>query len=292
MTFAPHFADSRAKAVEICDHVHGLDLDEIAARVPVIAATAPHSSRTAKFVPIPTLDVLSGLYADGFRATRVIQAKARTADRLVTARHLVRLRHADDFGQTSGSVPEISMINALDGSAAHKFFCGFIRFECFNGIIAGEAFAKFSVRHIGEHAIEQSREAVASLRDLFPAMRERVSKYQTLLVDDETEARMARRAFAIRFDEKARDKMLTAPVHQLTRARRSSDTGRDLWSTFNRIQENVTRGGLRSVITGRDGVPRRATARAVRAIGDNVNINRALWDNVLELTAGEIENAA
>lgn len=287
-----HFSESRKVGVELVDQVNGLHLSDIAAHIPVVTATVPHSSRTDKFVPIPTIDVLEALYADGFRATRVIQAKARTPERLVTARHLVRLRHVNDFGPVSGSVPEISMVNALDGSAAHSFFVGFIRFECFNGIVCGEALASYKVRHIGKHTIAASRDAVANLRETFPGLRETVSKYQAVQVDDATERLMAQRAFNIRFDEEARVKMLTQPIHQLTRARRPADTGRDLWSTFNRIQENVTRGGLHSIVTGADGVPRRATARAVRAIGDNVKLNRQLWDGVLELTAREIENAA
>jgi hypothetical protein len=286
------FQDSRAVGTELQDQLHGLHLDEIAARIPVVTATVPHSSRTEKFVPIPTIDVLTALYADGFRATRVIQAKARTPERMLTARHLVRLRHVNDFGAVSGSVPEISMVNALDGSAAHSFFCGFIRFECFNGLICGDAFDSFKVRHIGAHAIAASRDAVARLRETFPQMSEAVARFKTLNVNAETELLMAQRAFNIRFDEDARTKMLTQPVHQLTRARRPADVGADLWSTFNRIQENVTRGGLHAITTGADGVPRRTTARAVRAIGDNVKLNRQLWDDVLELTAREIENAA
>ena len=60
-------------------------------------------------------------------------------------------------------------------------------------------------------------------------------------------------------------------------ARRAADTGADLWSTFNRVQENTIRGGLQA--WGRDGNnrPRRITSREVTGIDQDVKLNRALW---------------
>jgi hypothetical protein len=159
-------------------------------------------------------------------------------------------------------------------------------------MIVGEAFENFSVRHIGTAAIEASRAAVRKQREVFPAMRSKVESFKLLTVDSETEQRMAKRAFDIRFDAKSRSKMISEPIHQLTRARRPSDTGRDLWSTFNRLQENVTRGGLRAIVLNDEGIARNSTARGVNAIGANVNLNRELWDGVLELTAKELTFAA
>jgi hypothetical protein len=69
---------------------------------------------------------------------------------------------------------------------------------------------------------------------------------------------------------------LLGPIHEqsvltLNIARRPEDRGHDLWSTFNRIQENVMQGGFR--ISGA-----RARARRVTAIAATVECNRALWD--------------
>ena len=45
----------------------------------------------------------------------------------------------------------------------------------------------------------------------------------------------------------------------------------DLWSVFNRTQENLTQGGLRSA-NGR-----RQQTRPVQGIDQNIRLNRALW---------------
>ena len=65
-------------------------------------------------------------------------------------------------------------------------------------------------------------------------------------------------------------------VYVVTRSR-VADAGSDLWSTFNRVQENTIRGGLQA--WGRDGNnrPRRVTSREVTGIDQDVKLNRALW---------------
>jgi hypothetical protein len=67
-----------------------------------------------------------------------------------------------------------------------------------------------------------------------------------------------------------------APIRpeRLLHTRRSADTGNDLWSTFNRVQENVMKGGIR----GYNREKRRSlTTRAVKSIDKNVKLNKALW---------------
>lgn len=55
--------------------------------------------------------------------------------------------------------------------------------------------------------------------------------------------------------------------------RRHADDASDLWTTLNRTQENLVRGGLR----GRSAAGQRITTRAVTGIDQDVKLNRALW---------------
>ena len=56
-------------------------------------------------------------------------------------------------------------------------------------------------------------------------------------------------------------------------ARRPEDTGHSLWATFQRVQENVMRGGQ----PGRSPHGRRMHTRPVGSIDRGVSLNRALW---------------
>jgi hypothetical protein len=60
---------------------------------------------------------------------------------------------------------------------------------------------------------------------------------------------------------------------QLLTPRRIDDRASDLWTTFNRVQENMIKGGLRA----RNKSGHSTTTRAVKGIDQNVKLNRALW---------------
>ena len=53
----------------------------------------------------------------------------------------------------------------------------------------------------------------------------------------------------------------------------AEDRKSDLWSIFNRVQENLVKGGL----TGRTANGRRQRTRPVQGIDQNLRLNRALW---------------
>ncbi|EJB3710463.1 DUF932 domain-containing protein, partial [Escherichia coli] len=60
---------------------------------------------------------------------------------------------------------------------------------------------------------------------------------------------------------------------QILSPRRWQDESNDLWTTYQRIQENLIKGGL----SGRNVKGERTHTRAVRGIDGDVKLNRALW---------------
>lgn len=65
-------------------------------------------------------------------------------------------------------------------------------------------------------------------------------------------------------------------------SRQWQDESNDIWTTYQRIQENLIKGGLSArTIKGK-----RAHTRAVKGIDGDVKLNRALWvmaENMLQL---------
>ena len=59
--------------------------------------------------------------------------------------------------------------------------------------------------------------------------------------------------------------------------RRIDDRAPDLWTTFNRVQENVIRGGMRGQSVDANGRRQVRAVRAVTGIDQDVKLNRALW---------------
>jgi len=56
-------------------------------------------------------------------------------------------------------------------------------------------------------------------------------------------------------------------------AKRGEDRSGELWTTFHRAQENMTKSGVH----GRSRTGRRVTTRLINGIDQNVKVNRALW---------------
>ncbi len=65
--------------------------------------------------------------------------------------------------------------------------------------------------------------------------------------------------------------------------KRNADVGNDLWSVFNRIQENATQGGQRYYKAQTPSAEnnyraeRRMKTREVKGIDQNTRLNRELW---------------
>lgn len=90
--------------------------------------------------------------------------------------------------------------------------------------------------------------------------------------------RFAERALAVRYPEAAQSGMQPS---QLLTCRRVQDTGDDLWSVFNRVQENLLVGGLsRWAASGR-----LTRTRRITSIRQDVRLNGRLWDLATEVLA-------
>jgi hypothetical protein len=276
--------------------------EQLRAVVPSIFATEAHESRSARFTPIPTVEVLDGLRREGFDPFFAQQSKTRVPGKAEFTKHLLRLRHRS-LANTQGDAYEIILLNANDGTSAYQMIPGFFRFVCANGLFAGEKFDDIKVRHSG-NAMQDVIEGAYTVLDTAPQVVEQVQTFKALTLDRDEARAFAEAAVAMRYpaprmptetdgmteqelaEAQAEVENWTPPVDAdaLLVARRMSDRTADLWTTFNRVQENVVRGGLRARSTS----GRRTKTRAVTGIDQTRDLNRLLWDftaRVAELKA-------
>lgn len=246
---------------------HPLSNDEIGEIAPSILAHSAHESRSDRYSYIPTVDVLDALRKEGFQPFMVCQTRVRDDGRRAYTKHMLRLRHAN---QISGSeANEIILLNSHDGTSSYQMLAGMFRFVCKNGIVCGDNVSNIRVPHKGD-VVDQVIDGAFKVLDGFEgAARQREDMADTVLCEDEQTA-FARAALTLRYDE---DKPAPVTERQLLAPRRIEDRAADLWTTFNRVQENMLRGGLR----GRNANGRATTTRAVTSIDQNVRLNRALW---------------
>lgn len=259
--------------------------DELRAYAPSIFATEAHESRSDRFAPIATYDVVQEMARQGFQPFAVQQARTRVPGKADYTKHLLRFR-AENFvkPKTVGeSHVELILQNANDGTSAYKLSLGVFRLVCLNGMVAGSSYDSINVRHTGRDVLGDVIDGTYRVLEDAPRIVEQVEAWQAVPVSREENMLLAQTAHMLRYPEahlpEDHEGYKAAPVaaERLLTARRWDDQQRtNLWTAFNVIQENVIRGGLRGRGT-RAGRDVRATTRAVKGIDQNTNLNKALW---------------
>jgi hypothetical protein len=258
-----------------------LSIDQIRRACPAVFQTNPHPDRSGKYVHISTEPVLQHMLDAGYGVSRAQQTTARNPTRAGYARHLLAFRPAKSFNKKArvgDMVPEVVLLNSHDGNCSYRLHVGMYRLVCANGMIAGNDFASLRIRHMGSPA-EQVLEASEEVFEHYvPRLIDWVERATTTKLTQRTQVEFAARAQALRHDPKAFD------AKELLRVRRTEDKGNDLWSVYNRVQENLMRGGIEAkTATGRTSV-----TKPINRITKDVIFNQRLWDaanDVLEAAA-------
>ena len=253
-----------------------LNEEQMRAAAPSIFAEGKHASRSGRYTYIPTIEVLRGLRKEGFEPFMVAQGASRVEGKAAFTKHMIRMRHAAQV-QARPEANEIILINSHDGASSYQMLAGLFRFVCCNGLVVGEVVEDIRIPHKGNIEGEVIEGAFRVL-DEFEQVDERAEAMKVLQLREPEQLAFANSALALRFGEHFDGEGGTirpAPVtaDQLIEPRRAEDVGNSLWTTFQRVQENVMRGGQR----GRSQQGRRLTTRPVGSIDRSVSLNRALW---------------
>lgn len=242
--------------------------DEIARVAPSIFAREAHESRSSRYTYIPTIEVLNGLRKEGFEPFMVCQTRVRNEEKIEHTKHMIRLRHANQINAKEAN--EIVLLNSHDGTSSYQMLAGMFRFVCQNGLVFGDTIGDIRVPHKGD-VVGQVIEGAYSVLDTFTVAHEQRELMSDVSLTQGEQLAFARAALTLRYD----DIKAPAPISHddLLVSRRSEDRHPDLWTTFNRVQENMIKGGIR----GRNAKGRPTTTREVGGIDQGVKLNRALW---------------
>lgn len=260
--------------------------DELLKAAPSIFALEAHESRSERFRAIPTIDVLNGLRKEGFFPVAARQGGTKDEGKRAFTKHMIRLRRFDNETayKVGDNICEIILKNANDGTSAYDLMAGMFRIRCLNSLVAQTStIDSVKVRHSGnaiDNVIEGTYRVLGEAQNLLAAPQD----WSQITVNNDAARMLAELAHEIRFpvDEEGNQSTAIKP-DQLLQPRRSDDTGSDLWTRFNVIQENAIRGGLTARNPssyderGRYQRGRLTTTREIKGIDQDVRVNKALW---------------
>lgn len=249
-----------------------LDNDALRAIVPSIFADEAHESRSARYVYVPTIELVDRLRTEGFQPFFAAQARPRDDARKDHTKHMLRLRRTGDIRATEAA--EVIIVNSHDGTSAYQMFAGMIRFVCTNSLITGDRFEEVRVPHKGNIG-DQIIEGAYTIAKDFPRLIDAAAEMKaTTLTPAAEQGVFARAALVARYGEEDE-----SPIRhdQVLTPRRREDVDGSIWGTLNIAQENIIRGGLQGRKADANGRVRRSTTRPINGIDQNVTLNRAMW---------------
>jgi hypothetical protein len=255
-----------------------LTLEQVKTGAPAVFQMSASPNTSSSYAYIPTITVLEKMMEAGYEIHEVAQSRPYKRENEPYVKHMVRLRLPVTTKKVGDVVPELVLVNAHNGTARYYLYGGLYRFVCSNGLMVGDTFASISVAHRGgditrSRVLEGSYEIV---NEQFPAILEARKKMQQVILDIKQQVALADKALSLRYPSLWK----AFPAEKLLEIRREQDQGNDLWTVFNRIQENVIEGGFQSQSL----LQRRTTVRPTERVEHRVRINRGLWDAAMELT--------
>lgn len=256
-----------------------LSLDDLRRRAPSVFAESARPGVSARYTFVSTAEVVHLLRDEGWEPVNAHQQRVRLAPREGFQMHEVRFARAADLARAldvGETRPELILQNAHDGTRAYRIDAGLYRLVCRNGLtVADSDFAHVAIRHLDVSA-EKFIGAARAVAESTPRVLDAVGRWQAVQLTELAQQEFARRAAALRWDTEQPVTRLPGPGALLAPLRYGDDK-RDLWTTFNVVQEHLLRGGDRYLgYTAGMGI-RRNTTRPVASLVVGQKLNKGLW---------------
>jgi len=234
---------------------------------PAVFAEQAASTVSDKYTFIPTTRILGVLEDEGWIPTSASQVNSHKEGNKQFAKHLIRLRRDEAIQpEVNKTIPEIVLFNSHNGKSNYDLRMGLYRFVCSNGMVVSDAeFGSIKIRHMGytdEQVVKASQEFIDNSTRIMNV----VNEWRDVKLDRDQMRSFGREAAKLRFDDPD-----DITINTVLQARRGEDMASDLWTVFNRTQENLIQGGF--LVTGG-----RRRSRAITNIDKNIDINTSLWD--------------
>lgn len=247
--------------------MHHLNELALFKQAPSIFSQQSHEKTSNKYSLIPTIECVRGLQNSGFYPVQVQESRVRNKENKPFSKHLIRFRR-EGLNESGGNVPEIVMVNSHDGTCSYQIRAGIYRLVCANGLIVGNDFFYRSVRHQGD-VISKVVESAGEIIEVIPEVLGVAEEWKGIELSGEQRKIFAESSALLKWDKEE----IKLDTQKLLIPRRNHDDNKDLWTTFNTVQENIMKGGIRYY----SGMQRSRT-RGVNSVNENSRLNTALWN--------------
>ena len=263
-------------------------LEELKEIAPSIFTKKGSDKTSSKYTHIPTNRVIKDLELLGWGVVDAKEVNARQDKGY--QKHLVVFRNPDvSINKKSTNVdgevfedivfPQILVTNSHDGKNSFKFQAGLYRMVCENGlVIADQQFEDYTIRHMG-YDFEALQGVIKDMISNLDLTVESMNKMRKIELDENQQFEFAKKLLDIRV-EGTDNLYREEQIGDILVPQRKEDFGDDLWSVFNRVQENIVEGNFKYYNAKTLGTERQA--RPIKNFKQDMDVNKKLFSAALE----------
>jgi hypothetical protein len=260
-----------------------LSKDVIRQIAPSVFTEKADSSSTSKhYVHIPTENVIDDMASLGWGVVDAKQVNARKSQGY--QKHMVVFGNDDLVveGKDGDTVmPRILLTNSHDGKNAFTFQAGLYRLVCSNGLVVADAeFASMKIRHMG-YDLKELKTVINEIVEKLPLTVECMNRLKAKQLSEEEKMEFAEKALRTRLPESQLSTFTFDNIQDLLKPTRIEDSGDDMWSVYNVIQEKIIHGMFETY--GTRGRVRKA--RKIKNFSQDTKVNQDLYKLALEFAS-------
>lgn len=243
---------------------------------PSVFAENHDGKRSSRYVFVSSEKIVDAFDDAGWGISSVQQPNVRRADKN-HCKHTIRFRSKENAlsfedpriktypGMENAIVyPEIIFNNSSNGTSRAKLLAGLFALVCHNGLtVSTFEMGEFSKKHQGFDA-EDAYNAAAKLQREMPSIIDVISQMREYEMNENERFELAHCAKVLRWGTTS-----DLDPKKLLEPKREADMGKDLWTTFNVIQETTIGGGFRL---------NRRKARRLNNVDALDTVNSGLWE--------------
>ena len=227
----------------------------------------------------------------GWLPREVITLKPRKEKYKGFQKHRVRFFNPK-LSEVNGSFAEILLTNSYDAKSSFLLQLGVFRMICANGMVVGDTYNQEAVRHIG-YSDQKVYDAIMRLLPQTDRILSAVDRFSTVDLSVKDQRRFGESILKARIADEEKGWIIDeSAMISLFRTNRRDDAKTDLWTFFNRSQENLCRHGFFMNKKDEDGNIERRKVQAIKNTFRADPLNKAIWtitEETFELKQKQID---
>lgn len=244
--------------------MNSISYQQIREAAPAVFAQEPAPGLSGRYRFISTLAIIDALGDLDWFPVKAFQGRSKDS---LHATHQITFRklHPLENIQVGDLIPQLTYIGNHQGRKASELGSGFERLACLNGLALPTGLAEDGLYQIHRGlALANVENALARATGALDEAILEVEQWKRIQLGAIEKLVFAYDALSLRTER-------SGHANQLLTVNREADQGNDLWTVFNVVQENLTRGGVPGVFS------RRRKLRGVTGISTLQKLNQGLW---------------